>query len=103
MRCLAMKGEPSMIGDRLCQGFNNNEECDFDGMDCCHPVIDDSLCHDVMCRCHLTGLNWTLFVVLFVCTRVWISIIEALKPSISTHSKPRTRLLKCFALQHSVM
>ena len=52
-----MKGEPSMIGDRLCQGFNNNEECDFDGMDCCHPVIDDSLCHDVMCRCHLTGLN----------------------------------------------
>ena len=69
VRCMAMKGEPSLIGDRLCQGFNNNEECDFDGMDCCRPVIDDSLCHDVLCRCHLTGLNWTLFVVLFVCTK----------------------------------
>ena len=25
------------------------------------------------------------------------------KPSISTHSKPRTRLLKCFVLQHNVI
>ena len=27
----------------------------------------------------------------------------SLKPSISTHSKPRMRLLKCFVLQHSVI
>ncbi len=46
-----------MIGDKLCHGFNNNEECNYDGMDCCLPIIDDSLCSDVLCRCHLTGIR----------------------------------------------
>ena len=52
-----MRGDPTTIGDNICHGFNNNFECDFDGMDCCRPVIDDSLCHDMFCRCHLTGIK----------------------------------------------
>lgn len=52
-----MGGEPSTINDGLCQGFNNNADCHYDGLDCCRPIIDDSLCSDVLCRCHLSGLR----------------------------------------------
>lgn len=58
---MAMGGDPKAIGDKLCQGFNNNEECGYDGMDCCRPIIEDSLCSDNLCRCHLTSVRHPSF------------------------------------------
>lgn len=43
------------IGDGYCDDWLNNERCNFDGMDCCLPIISTTFCYD--CICHLDGLR----------------------------------------------
>ncbi len=51
----------SWINDGHCHQYANNEECHFDGGDCCmHPSICLTSCYEgegSSCLCHETGLN----------------------------------------------
>ena len=61
LKCLGSGGDPYAIGDMHCYGRNNNPDCNYDGYDCCLPVIDVSMCSDVMCRCHLFSFRLPSF------------------------------------------
>ena len=37
------------VGDGFCQDLTNNEECDFDGGDCCGSCVNTKYCND--CKC----------------------------------------------------
>ena len=40
------------IGDGLCDDTNNNEKCDWDGLDCCkNTIYSNKFCN--ACICHL--------------------------------------------------
>ena len=56
-----MDGIPQLKGDSQCHGFNNNEECEYDGMDCCRPIITDRFCLENTCHCHIDGLYHPTF------------------------------------------
>ena len=43
------------LGDKTCDGLNNNIHCSFDDGDCCLQVIDGSQCLGEECRCHETN------------------------------------------------
>ncbi len=44
------------IGDNLCDGYNNEERCDYDGGDCCSGADPYCLqCSGANCICHETG------------------------------------------------
>ncbi len=43
------------LGDELCDGINNREECDYDGGDCCLEAANCDLCTGDSCLCHETG------------------------------------------------
>ncbi len=42
-------------GDSLCDGFNNNLECDYDNFDCCRENSCD-YCEGDSCICHTSGI-----------------------------------------------
>ncbi len=44
------------IGDGVCTGNLNNEECGFDGGDCCLQASNCKDCYGEQCHCHDTGL-----------------------------------------------
>ncbi|CAB4040180.1 Hypothetical predicted protein [Paramuricea clavata] len=55
IRCIA-KCQPDLFQDEYCDGINNNEECQFDGGDCCDP---DSSCSGNDCECRdVTSPNY---------------------------------------------
>ena len=37
------------VGDGFCQDLTNNEECDFDGGECCGSCVNTKYCND--CKC----------------------------------------------------
>ena len=37
------------VGDGFCQDLTNNEECDFDGGDCCGSCVNTKYCNDCEC------------------------------------------------------
>ena len=51
------------IGDGTCNPFLNNQDCGYDGGDCCLEIIDDTLCHDNSsgCVCHQNTLMQPTF------------------------------------------
>ena len=61
LKCLGAGGDPNGIGDMHCYGRNNNPDCNYDGYDCCLPVIDEKYCSDVMCRCHVYSIRFPSF------------------------------------------
>ena len=46
---------PWLIHDELCDDQNNNEECDWDGFDCCLENVIVDFC--IKCLCHLDDVN----------------------------------------------
>ena len=46
---------PWLIHDELCDDQNNNEECDWDGFDCCLENVNTYFC--IKCLCHLDDEN----------------------------------------------
>ena len=42
--------ETNYIGDGYCDDFNNLEDCDFDGGDCCGPNVLTDYCFDCTCK-----------------------------------------------------
>ena len=46
---------PWLIHDELCDDQNNNEECDWDGSDCCLENVNIDFC--IKCLCHLDDEN----------------------------------------------
>ncbi len=46
----------SHVGDGVCDAFNNNARCGFDGGDCClGEETKCSECQGIWCKCHTTG------------------------------------------------
>ena len=43
---------PASVGDGFCNDENNNEDCMFDGLDCCGINVNKDYCVD--CSCHGT-------------------------------------------------
>ena len=48
-----------LIGDLICNDELNNEDCLFDGHDCCLGIINDQFCLD--CICHLDELKHEVY------------------------------------------
>ncbi len=47
---------PLSLGNGQCDAINNNNECEFDGGDCCTFDDEDCLkCYGDYCTCHATG------------------------------------------------
>ena len=46
-------------GDGFCNDFINIESCDYDGNDCCLPIISDYACKE--CICHEDGTRHQSF------------------------------------------
>ena len=44
-----------LIHDGICDDQNNNEECDWDGFDCCLENSNVEFCDK--CLCHLDDVN----------------------------------------------
>ena len=46
------KCEPADMHNGFCDGHNNNEECQYDGGDCCDPSTTkmESFCGDCECK-----------------------------------------------------
>merc|ERR1712072_380311 len=42
-------GSPQWFGDNFCDDDNNNEECGWDGGDCCGDDIQTDYCNDCDC------------------------------------------------------
>ena len=40
---------PEFVGDNYCDDPNNNEECDWDGGDCCGNNVNSNFCS--VCEC----------------------------------------------------
>ena len=40
-------------GDGICDDYNNNPECDFDGGDCCLTSVDKQRCTECLCKKHI--------------------------------------------------
>ena len=38
------------IGDGVCDDMNNNQNCTFDGGDCCGPNINHEYCKECLCK-----------------------------------------------------
>ena len=38
-----------LVGDGFCHDLTNNQDCNFDGGDCCGPCINDKYCQDCQC------------------------------------------------------
>jgi trypsin len=45
-------GSPEWVGDNYCDDENNNEECEYDGGDCCNNTMDgwDDFCEQCECK-----------------------------------------------------
>ena len=50
---------PQYVGDGYCDDGNNNQECNFDGGDCCGPNVNTEYCTECQCLSEggLTGEN----------------------------------------------
>ncbi len=48
-----------VVGDGFCDDMSNNEQCLFDGSDCCLDSIQDSFCTE--CQCHETNKKHPTF------------------------------------------
>ena len=46
---------PSSVGDGYCNDESNNEECNYDGGDCCGSCIVTNLCSECSCLGNVTG------------------------------------------------
>ena len=55
IKCIA-KCQRDFFRDGYCNGINNNEECEFDGGDCCDPdaLKTESFCSGDDCECRDT-------------------------------------------------
>ena len=40
---------PDWVGDNICDDGTNNQECNFDGGDCCGPDVNKNYC--IGCHC----------------------------------------------------
>ena len=40
---------PYYIGDAYCDDENNNDDCNFDGGDCCGPNVNTQYCTECIC------------------------------------------------------
>ena len=47
---IAGGGKKEWIGDGFCDDINNNEECEYDGSDCCGADAKIDFC--ISCTCH---------------------------------------------------
>ena len=56
------------IGDGYCDDDTNNEECDYDGDDCCGESIFADYCSQ--CTCHRNGTKSILMYTITTTTRV---------------------------------
>ena len=41
--------EPDWVGDDYCDDGNNNQECNYDGGDCCGPNVNTQYCTECQC------------------------------------------------------
>ena len=41
---------PNYIGDGYCDDENNNDDCNFDGGDCCGPNVNTQYCTQCICN-----------------------------------------------------
>ena len=41
---------PTLISDGVCNDFNNNRHCSFDGGDCCGPCVNKDSCTECECK-----------------------------------------------------
>ena len=48
-------GNPSYIGDNYCDDENNNENCNFDGGDCCLENVNTQYCSECECKVAMAG------------------------------------------------
>ena len=48
--CLIQDCENEWIGDGNCDDGNNNQQCNFDGGDCCGPDVKTDYCTECICR-----------------------------------------------------
>ena len=49
--------DPSFIGDYICDDKNNNEACDYDGLDCCGNTMESQFYFCTVCECKVTFLS----------------------------------------------
>ena len=47
-------------GDGLCDDGNNNKGCEFDGGDCCLPIVNQQFCTKCTCLSPLPGREGSL-------------------------------------------
>ena len=52
------------IGDGFCDDPNNNENCDYDGGDCCGNEVDKTHC--LTCACHTSEGIFVVQLIFFV-------------------------------------
>ena len=53
MNCLENLGQGGVlkwINDGFCDDINNNNECDYDGGDCCGTRANKEFCSDCLCK-----------------------------------------------------
>ena len=44
---------PQYIGDGYCDDENNNDDCNFDGGDCCKPNVNTQYCTECICYANI--------------------------------------------------
>ena len=52
-----LNGSPAWIGDNYCDDTNNNENCNFDGGDCCLENINTQYCSECQCMVAMAAMG----------------------------------------------
>ena len=51
-------GNTAWIGDGFCDDMNNNEDCDYDGGDCCGILTNKEFCLECLCKSKLSHTDF---------------------------------------------
>ena len=52
-----LNGSPQYIGDNFCDDNNNNENCNFDGGDCCLENVNTQYCSECQCMVSMAAMG----------------------------------------------